>query len=168
MKSKKGRVFKDRSNKKVKYDTHQLKSDRKTKTKKNYPYHAAGRVWTIKEIEISTQEDGTQSISQIELEKIHRDISFLLCTSNEILTGIQLDFLCLFTRVRNVQLAKNIERSEASISQWRKGNTKIDLGFSLVLKLYFFSLIFKGEEHINLESLLHASNYKFEKLAIAS
>ena len=69
----------------------------KTKTKKNYPYQAAGRTWTVPELRLISLPDGTAAISEEEIYRIHRAIANEICGSDTTLSMDELEFLCDLT-----------------------------------------------------------------------
>ena len=69
----------------------------KTIFEKNYPYQAAGRIWGVPELRLTTLPDGTVAILEEEINRIHRAIANEICGSPENLTIDELEFLCDIT-----------------------------------------------------------------------
>ena len=114
----------------------------KTKVKKNYPYQAAGRTWTVPELRLSSLPDGSAAISEEEIQRIHRAIANEICGGDASLTMAELEFLCDVTETTFADVAKVLKIHRSTVTRWRKTGEVPKTVMSLVLKKRFWSLLF--------------------------
>ncbi len=62
--------------------------------KRNQPFHAAGRLWTVPRMTLSVLPDGTLALSQAEIDRIHRAVANAVCGNARSLSTAELEFLC--------------------------------------------------------------------------
>ncbi len=114
----------------------------KTKTKKNYPYQAAGRTWTVPELRLISLPDGTAAISEEEIYRIHRAIANEICGSDTTLSMDELEFLCDLTDKSFSDVADCLQIHRSTVTRWRKSGEVPKSVMSLVLKKWFWYLLF--------------------------
>jgi predicted DNA-binding protein (UPF0251 family) len=114
----------------------------KTKIKRNYPYHAAGRTWTVPQLRLTSLPDGTVGISQEELDRIHRAIANEICGDDSSLTMDELEFLCDVTDTSFVEVADALSIHKSTVTRWRKTGEVPKSVMSLVLKKWFWNRLF--------------------------
>lgn len=113
-----------------------------TKTKKNYPYQAAGRTWTVPELRLSSLPDGSAAISDEEIQRIHRAIANEICGDQATLTMPELEFLCDVTETTFSDVASALKIHRSTVTRWRKAGEVPKSVMSLVLKKWFWNLLF--------------------------
>ena len=114
----------------------------KTKTKKNYLYQAAGRTWTVPELQLSSLPDGSAAISEEEIQRIHRAIANEICGGEATLTMAELEFLCDVTETTFSDVARALKIHRSTVTRWRKAGEVPRSVMSLVLKKWFWNLLF--------------------------
>jgi hypothetical protein len=65
----------------------------KTKRHKNYPFMAAGRIWTIPEVTLSIHPDGSAGLSLAEIQRIQEVIANEIRSSTSPITADEMEFL---------------------------------------------------------------------------
>lgn len=120
----------------------------KTKIKKNYPYQAAGRTWTVPKLELTSLPDGSAAISDEEIQRIQRAIANEICGDESSLTMAELEFLCDATETSLSDVANTLKIHRSTVTRWRKAGEVPKSVMSLVLKKWFWSLLF-GESLAN-------------------
>jgi len=127
-----------------------------TLVERDYPYHAAGRVWRVPEVRLTRLPDGTVGISQAEIDRIHRAIANRVCGGGGRLTFDELDFLCDVTGTRLTEVAARLGVHKSTVSKWRgAGIVGGEVG-SLALKRWFWFKLFGGHlggEPVRLDEL---------------
>ena len=114
----------------------------KTKIKKNYPYQAAGRTWTVPELRLNSLPDGSAAISEEEIQRIHRAIANEICGGEASLTMAELEFLCDVTATSFSDVANALQIHRSTVTRWRKTGEVPKSVMSLVLKKWFWNLLF--------------------------
>lgn len=114
----------------------------RTKVKKNYPYQAAGRTWTVPELRLSSLPDGSAAISEEEIHRIHRAIANEICGRDASLTMAELEFLCDVTETTFVDVASALKIHRSTVTRWKKTGEVPKSVMSLVLKKWFWNLLF--------------------------
>ena len=92
----------------------------KIKIKKNYPYQAAGRTWSVPELRLVSLPDGTAAISEEEIHRIHRAIANEICGNNTSLSMAELEFLCDVTDTTFSDVADWLQIHRSTVTRWRK------------------------------------------------
>ncbi|MDE2744333.1 MAG: helix-turn-helix domain-containing protein [Gemmatimonadota bacterium] len=119
----------------------------KTKIKKNYPYYAAGRTWSVPELRLVSLPDGTAAISEEEIHRIHRAIANEICGNNISLSMEELEFLCDVTGTTFSDVADWLQIHRSTVTRWRKSGEVPKSVMSLVLKKWFWYLLFGESLH---------------------
>jgi len=114
----------------------------RTKVKKNYPYQAAGRTWTIPELRLTSLPDGSAAISEEEIQRIHRAIANEICGDETSLTMAELEFLCDVTDTSFSDVANALKIHRSTVTRWRKAGEVPKTVMSLVLKKWFWYRLF--------------------------
>jgi hypothetical protein len=114
----------------------------KTKVKKNYPYQAAGRTWMVPELHLTSMPDGSAAIAEDEIQRIHRAVANEICGDDAGLTMDELEFLCDVTDSTFVDVANALQIHRSTVTRWRKTGEVPKSVMSLVLKKWFWSLLF--------------------------
>ncbi len=114
----------------------------KTKIIRNYPYQAAGRTWTVPELQLSPLPDGSAAISEEEIDRIHKAISNEICGDDANLTMMELEFLCDLTETTLSDVAAALKIHRSTVTRWRKSGEVPTNVISLVLKKWFWNLLF--------------------------
>ena len=114
----------------------------KTKIKKNYPYQAAGRTWTVPALEFTSLPDGSAALSEMEIDRIHRAIANEICGDDASLTMAELEFLCDATDVSLSDVANTLKIHRSTVTRWKKTGQVPKSVMSLVLKKWFWSMLF--------------------------
>jgi DNA-binding transcriptional regulator YiaG len=114
----------------------------KTKTKKNYPYQAAGRTWTVPELEFTSLPDGTAAIAEAEIARVQRAIANEICGDDGNLTMAEMEFLCDATDMSLTDVASTLKIHRSTVTRWKKVGEVPTSVMSLVLKKWFWSLLF--------------------------
>jgi hypothetical protein len=65
----------------------------KIKKHKNYPFMAAGRIWTIPAVTLSIHPDGSTGLSLAEIQRIQKAIANEICASTSPTTAEEMEFL---------------------------------------------------------------------------
>ena len=115
---------------------------RNTKIKSNYPYQAAGRTWTVPEVELTSLPDGSAAISEEEIARIQRAIANEICGDEASLTMAELEFLCDATETSFADVASTLKIHRSTVTRWRKTGEVPKSVMSLVLKKWFWNLLF--------------------------
>jgi len=113
--------------------------------KKNYPYQAAGRLWSVPQLRLTTLPDGTVALLEEEIERLHRAIANEICGSTEALTVAELEFLCDLTLTSWAQVAEFLGVHRSTLSKWRQTGVVPRAVISLALKKWFWFKLF-GQE----------------------
>lgn len=92
----------------------------KIRTKRNYPYQAAGRTWTVPELRLTSLPDGSAAISEEEIQRIHRAIANEICGDEARLTMAELEFLCDATETSFSDVASTLQLHRSTVTRWRK------------------------------------------------
>ncbi len=114
----------------------------KTKTKKNYPHQAAGRTWTVPELEFTSLPDGSASISEAEIDRVQRAIANEICGDAASLTTAEMEFLCDATDMSLSDVANTLKIHRSTVTKWKKAGEVPTSVMSLALKKWFWSLLF--------------------------
>ena len=117
----------------------------KTKTERNYPYSAAGRVWILPTYTLSVRPDGTLVVLMSELDRVHRAIGNEICGSPDNLTVDELDFLCDVTATTYTELAAILDMNRSSLSRWKKPGVVPSRATSNLLKRWFWMKLFGAD-----------------------
>ena len=122
--------------------------------KRDQPFHAAGRLWTVPGMTLSVLPDGTAALSQEELDRIHRAIANAICGDARCLSASELDFLCDVTETAYSDVAGHLELDRGAVSRWRNGGRPVPRAHSLLLKEWFWFKLFGaqlGDEDVPLQ-----------------
>ena len=114
----------------------------RTKVTRNYPYQAAGRTWTIPELRLTCLPDGSAAISEAEIQRIHRAIANEICGHETTLTMDELEFLCDLTEKSLSDVASALKIHRSTVTRWKKSGEVPGSVMSLVLKKWFWYLLF--------------------------
>lgn len=114
----------------------------KTKTKKNYPFQAAGRTWTVPRLTLTELPDGTAAIAEDEIRRVHLGIANEICGSEGILSMAELEFLCDVTDTTFVDVASALQIHRSTVTRWRKHGEVSTIVVSMALKRWFWKLLF--------------------------
>ena len=117
----------------------------KTTIKKDYPYQAAGRLWSVPQLRLTTLPDGTVALLEEEIEHLHRGIANEICGNTEALTVAELEFLCDLTLTPWSAAAEFLGVHRSTLSKWRHTGVVPRAVISLALKKWFWFKIFGGE-----------------------
>lgn len=123
---------------------------------KNYKYRAAGRTWLVPKLHLKKMPDGTVAISQDEIDRIHKAIANQICGSSEVLSFVELEFLCDVSETSFYEVAKHIGMHKSTPSKWRKIGTVPNHITSIFLKRWFWFKLFGqvlSDETIKLKDL---------------
>ena len=119
----------------------------KTTVKKNYPYQTAGQTWSVPELRLVSLPDGTVAISEAEIHRIHRAIANEICGNNASLSIAELEFLCDVTGTTFSDVANWLQIHRSTVTRWRKSGKVPKSVMSLVLKKWFWFLLFGESLH---------------------
>ncbi len=119
------------------------------KVYKNYPYHAAGKVWTIPQVTFVIGPDKSLGLTPSELRRISFAIANEIIGSPKPLSPDELDFLRDITATKYSDIAKVLGTARSNISLWREPGKEVPRLHSLAIKRWFWVKIFASE----LESL---------------
>ncbi len=125
-------------------------------TEKDYKYRAAGRTWLVPELHLEKMPDGTLTISQDEIDRIHRAIANQICGSPEALTFEELEFLSDVSATPFYEVAKQIGMHKSTLSKWRKSGAVPNSITSIFLKRWFWFRLFGqglGNKTVKLKDL---------------
>ena len=114
----------------------------RTKIKKNYPYQAAGRTWTVPMLRLDALPDGSAAISEMEIQRIHRAIANEICGDDACLTMDELEFLCDVTETSFSDVADALHIHRSTVTRWRKAGEVPKSVVSYALKKWFWNLLF--------------------------
>jgi len=114
----------------------------KTKVKKNYPYQAAGRTWTVPELRLDSLPDGAAATSEKEIERIHRAIANEICGGGASLKMDELEFLCDVTESSFSDVANALQIHRSTVTRWRTSGEVPKSVVSSALKKWFWNLLF--------------------------
>ena len=113
------------------------------RTIKEYPVQAAGKTWTIKNVQLEKSESKSEVIPSREITRINRFVANEICCAHSILTGDDLEFLCDLTTTKYTEVALKVGLTKSVISKWvSKGSENIPFAPSLILKKWFWSKVF--------------------------
>ena len=116
---------------------------------KNYPYHAAGKVWTIPQVTFVIGPDNSLGLTPSELRRLNFAIANEIIGSPESLSPVELEFLCDITTTRYSDIAQVLGTARSNVSLWREPGKEVPRFHSLALKRWFWVKLFASE----LESL---------------
>ena len=125
----------------------------KTVDKRNQPFHAAGRLWTIPRMTLSVLPDGTLALSQAAIDRIHRAIANAVCGNARPLSAAELELLCDVTEATFSDVANHLELAKSAVSRWRSRGRRVPRAHSLLLKKWFWFKLFGtqlGDEDVPL------------------
>ena len=128
----------------------------KTLNRKNYPYQAAGRTWSVPELHLVTMSDGTVAILEEEINRIHRAIANEICGSPNNLSIEELEFLCDITQTSFTDVADYLGVHRSTLTKWRKTDGVPRTVISSVLKKWFWFKLFGrdlGSRSVKIEQL---------------
>ncbi len=117
----------------------------KTLIERDYPYHCAGRVWTIPELNLTELPDGTVALSRKEIGRIHRAVANEVCGSAALLTPEEFEFLTDVTVTAYSEVARVIGVSPSTLSKWLERGGRMPKLRSSFLKRWFWFRIFGDE-----------------------
>ena len=106
---------------------------------------AAGRLWSVPQLHLTTLPDGTVAILEEEIEHIHRGIANEICGSIEALTVGELEFLCDLTLTPWSAAAEFLGVHRSTLSKWRRTEVVPRSVISLALKKWFWFKLFGKE-----------------------
>jgi predicted DNA-binding protein (UPF0251 family) len=114
----------------------------KTLTKKDYPYQAAGRTWSVRQLHLIILPDKTVVLPEDEINRIHRAIANELCGSAETLSMDELEFLCDVTDASFAEVADYLGIHRSTVTRWRKIGKVPGQVMSGALKKWFWCRLF--------------------------
>ena len=123
---------------------------------KDYKYRAAGRIWLLPELHLVQVPDGTLTISQDEIDRIHRAIANHICGSPSNLSFDELEFLCDASDTPFYEVADHLCMHKSTLSKWRKSGSVSNSVLSLFLKRWFWFKLFGdrlGNKTVRLKDL---------------
>ena len=126
------------------------------------PYQAAGRIWVVPELRLTTMPDGTVAILEEEVDRIHRAIANEICGSPEKLTIDELEFLCDITLTSFTDVADYLDVHRSTLTKWRKAGEVPRLLASLLLKKWFWFKLFGhelGDRSVKIGQLENEENF---------
>jgi hypothetical protein len=126
----------------------------KTRIERDYPFRAAGRVWTVPELRLTRLPDGQMSISQAEIDRVHPAIANMICASEAPLTGEEFEFLCDVADVSFAKVAEALDQSRSALTKWRSTGKPMPKVRSWYTKRWFWFRLF-GESLGHAEVPLH-------------
>ena len=91
--------------------------------------------------------DGTVSITEDEIDRVHRDIANEICGSPESLSKVELEFLCDVSGTLFTEVAAYLGVHKSTLTKWRKTEVPKN-ALNLLLKKWFWFKLF-GEELAN-------------------
>jgi hypothetical protein len=113
-----------------------------TEVRTDYPYQAAGRTWMVPELLLTSLPDGSAAISEQEINRIHRAIANEICGSDANLSMAELELLCDVTDTTLADVANALRIHRSTVTRWRKSGEVPKSIISLVLKKWFWHLLF--------------------------
>ena len=90
----------------------------RTKVKRDYPYQAAGRTWSVPALRLTSLPDGSAAISEDEIQRIHRAIANEVCGDPGNLTMAELEFLCDVTGTSFADVAGVLHIHRSTVTRW--------------------------------------------------
>ena len=114
----------------------------KTVTLTDYRYQAAGRVWNIPRVRLLVLPDGSQAVSEAEIQRIQLAIGNEICGSDGPLTIEELDFLCDATDTSLAEVARLLDLHKSTLSKWRATGQISKAIYSVHLKKLFWFKLF--------------------------
>ena len=107
----------------------------------DYRYQAAGREWSVPSLTLTVLPDGSEAITEAEIQRIHTAIGNEICGSEEPLTIEELDFLCDLTGTSLTEVAHELDLHKSTLSKWRaSGQIPRSLYSTHLKKLFWFKL----------------------------
>lgn len=117
----------------------------KSRVVRDYPIPAGGHLWTVDAVAVSELPDGTQAVSQAELQRIHRAVANAICGARGVLSFEELDFLCDVTATTYSQVADHLDLNKSTVTTWRRRGSVPSRVTSNALKRWFWFRLF-GED----------------------
>ena len=112
---------------------------------RDYPYHCAGRVWSVPELHLTKLPDGTVALSREEIGRIHRAVANEICGSAALLTPEEFEFLTDVTVTPYNEVARVVGISPSTLSKWLERGGQMPRLRSSFLKRWFWFHIFGDE-----------------------
>jgi hypothetical protein len=117
----------------------------KKRVLRNYPLHAAGHIWLVREVTLAELPDGSRAISQQALLRAHRAIANAICAGMDALSFEELDFLCDVTDTTYTKVAEHLDLHKSTITTWRKRGSLPSRVISNALRRWFWFALFGSE-----------------------
>ena len=114
----------------------------KTVTVSDYRYQAAGRAWNVPRVRLTVLPDGSQAISEAEIQRIQAAIGNEICGTDAPLTIDELEFLCDATDTSLVEVARLLDLHKSTLSKWRSSGQIPKAIYSIHLKKLFWFKLF--------------------------
>jgi len=108
----------------------------------NYRYVAAGQVWLIPSLQLVRLPDGSEAITEAEIQRIHTAIANEICGDPAPLTIDELEFLCDITLTPLNEVAKQLGLHKSTLSKWRAAGQISKPIYSTQLKKVFWFKLF--------------------------
>lgn len=110
-----------------------------------YPVTMAGRTWTIKNVHLERDPDGTVVLPGYEILRMKRVIANEICGTIASLSPEEFEFLCDITRTKFNDVAEFLGLTKGSITFWKRPGKVVPLGESLKLKKWFWQKVFSQD-----------------------
>lgn len=122
----------------------------------DYRYRAAGRWWVIPKLTLVRLPDGSNALTQVEIDRVHLAIANRICGSSEGLRRDEFEFLCAVAEVSQAATAEYLAIDRSTLTKWKGSDKPMPLARSAVLRRWFWMILF-GEDsarvHVPLTAL---------------
>lgn len=113
-----------------------------TQVKRNHPYQAAGRMWSVRALRLTSLPDGSAAISEEDIQRIHCAIANGICGDPGKLTMADVEFLCDVSRASFTGVAGVLRVHRSTVTRWRQTGEVPGSVMSLVQKKWFWFRLF--------------------------
>ena len=110
-----------------------------------YPVTMAGRTWTIKNVHLERDPDGTVVLPGYEIIRMKRVVANEICGAIAVLSPEEFEFLCDITRTKFNDVAEFLGLTKGSITFWKRPGKSVPLSESLKLKKWFWQKVFSQD-----------------------
>jgi hypothetical protein len=130
--------------------------NKKTITKKKYEMQIAGRLWEIPEITF-VERNGRTFLNQKEIKKWNDAVANVICSEDIPLSPEEFKFLVNIADKKYAEVAALLKIDPSTITKWLQKDDDLSFANSFLLKMWFWTELFEGNNPKTVKDLLSAS-----------